>query len=108
MSQGATPSPSGGAQDRCALQLVPHKEAVALAELINQTAKCNPRLRIDNVRPSKPIEAIMKHCKTRWQAALGANAHRLVLKAPEDKNNPNKGGFVIQMEWKVAELQAQQ
>eukprot|EP00966_Prymnesium_polylepis_P242260 5602846-Prymnesium_polylepis.1 len=85
---------------RCALQLVPHQHAATLAARINGIG-CNPRLRIDNVRPSKNIEAIIKHCKSRWQDALGADATRLVLKAPKEK-----GGFLILMEQRVCDVQA--
>jgi hypothetical protein len=85
--------------ERCALQLVPHEDAHQLAERITITSRCNPRLRIDNVRQQKPIKAIIKHCKSRWEQALGEHASSLLLRAPKDK-----GGFIVEMSWKVSEL----
>jgi hypothetical protein len=88
-------------KERCVITLVPHNDAASLADLI-RTADCNPKLRIYRVDIKKPIEAILKHCRSKWRVALGDNVSRLVFKAPEEK-----GGSFVQMNLKVSELLTQ-
>ena len=78
------------------LLLVPHKDAASLANLIKNKSEHEPRQRLSRVKPETPISKLMNHLKTKWKAALGVNASRLVLK--------DKGGFPIPMDWKWSQL----
>ena len=68
-------------KERGVIKLVPHKDAAGLADLI-RTTKCKPYMRIIRVHLQKQIEALLRHCRRKWEVAWGTTPPALCSRRP--------------------------